>query len=122
VNAQEIETPADRLREAAERIRDHYGRGRVIDRMGRVCAIGALCQVEKGSRPLGTRIRLHRDPMATAALLALNDYLVEQGARQPSGIGSHPADVVAYWNDHALDGSVVASMMQKAAARLEERV
>lgn len=119
------ETPADRLREAAELVRQGHTRGKMIDSLGvRRCAVGAICRVQGGGelyRDIGKMLGL--DPIADAAVNALHDVLpsVEQEPCLPPS--PHKSTRVTVWNDrHAADGEHVAGMMEKAAAQYEERV
>jgi hypothetical protein len=128
------ETPADRLRDAASYVRDHHTRGGLLDAQGNVCAVGAVLKLgQSGDLPgeckrIGMRpaeVELRRDPIAQAAVKILCGHLVSE-AGQPADRRWELLHVsvlmVEHWNDHeARDGAEVAAVMEKAAARWEER-
>ena len=118
----ETETPADRLREAANTVRQGHCRGHMIDRWNNRCAIGALTRVQAGNLKSPMRLLID-DPIALEASSALAGYLETAGVSAchcGRGLAHH---TVASWNDSiAADGEAVASAMEKAAAAYEERV
>jgi hypothetical protein len=117
------ETLADRLRAAAGRIRDHFGRGQLHDEAGNVCAIGAILDARS---PDAKVISIYSDVVADNALTELHLYLIEQhriGAIDLARAGhSFRVDAITMWNDLVVrDGDEAATVMEKAAARWEER-
>ena len=122
----EQETAADRLRAAAGRVRDNWCTGNLRTAVGRLCALGAFCDVQ---RPMlgggGLVTLLAADLVAVSAMSELQGYLVETVFPGVSD-AAHPewcTATIESWNDgYAQSGAEVAEVMEKAAARAEERV
>lgn len=110
------ETPADRLRTAAPYIRDHHGRGMLVDADGRTCAVGAILQLRNLTEYSPTAL-LFNDRTADRAVTALAGYLrqAELGPKFECQLA-----LVEEWSDNAEDGVQVAEVMEKAAAWWEE--
>jgi hypothetical protein len=117
------ETLADRLRAAAGRIRDHFGRGELCDEDGNVCAIGAVLDVRTMSANDAMMMGIYSDVVADNALTELHLYLIERhliGAANAED--SFRVDAITMWNDLVVrDGDEAATVMEKAAASWEER-
>lgn len=118
----EPETVADRLRESAAYIREHWQTGVLCDENGFVCAVGALLGLREYADDQHEGMRLLMlDPVADQAVTLVADYLIANVRRF-----AHPADglrvgLVEQWNDDcARDGAEVAEVFEKVAARWEE--
>lgn len=127
------ETPADRLRAAADRIRTHFTRGHLRDDDGNLCALGAILNVTApettlfapGTGVSGVMTLFARDGNGWDATSALHAHLVANGddiglpysLRAPG----YAVAAIEHWNDVvAEDGWDAAAAMEKAAARWEE--
>lgn len=116
----ENETPADRLRAAAAKVRENWGRGRLRTETGGYCALGAICDARIGE-PFVLALLLG-DRTANQAVTALHEYLATAGeVGGPWLMPSFRVEAVGKWNDYtAADAEQVAATLEKAAARLEE--
>lgn len=105
-------TPADVLREAAERVRTRgLHRGTYVNELdGSVCALGAIYDVRSDSEHL---IELDS---STSAILA--EQVLKRFINTQCGV---PVGQIPRWNDRVVaDGEEVAVTMEKAAAHWEE--
>ena len=109
---------ADRLREAAERIRQHgWRRGVLIDDAGCTCAAGALLY----SRPSGAKEDSASDLITDVAVQELGNWIRET-IEDYRGSGLNGFDVVTDWNDrHVADKDEVIEGMTRAAEWVEEK-
>jgi hypothetical protein len=117
------ETPADRLRTAAGRVREGWTRYQLRDASGDRCALGAICDVRRRTvGSFGVMTMLFADPIADAAVTALHAYLRAAADPPLPVIPDLRVDSIAWWNDDPhTNGEEVAVTMEKAAAWIEER-
>lgn len=119
------DTPADRLRVAAARLRADFGREMFCDQDGKVCAAGAILQLRQPTSFFIVHDLIDSDPKVGAALGALAEYLRENAddlGLPPNWVAMVKDDLVPEWNDsYAKDGQDAAGVLEKAAARWEER-
>lgn len=110
------ETPADRLRAAADRIRGNFTRDRLVDDLGRVCVVGAILGL-RCTEDLDTTAYavLLTDADSNRAIVALSQYLYPDHPR------GYEISLAQSWNDtKCRDGEEAATTMEKAAAAWEE--
>jgi len=121
------ETPADRLREAAQYVADHHGRQFLVDDCGNVCAVGAILRLRSVADMNGNMFQhpmwlLATDPVADEAVSVLAEYVGGPAGSRPTRVPGARVALVESWNDGvARDGAEVAAAMEKAAARWEEK-
>lgn len=124
------ETIADRLRMAAARLRENFGRGRLVDHDGNQCALGAILDirppaVSQVAALTGLLPAIYSDQIADGAVTALHRHLVhmsEAGDMVRLSNDGFRIDAITTWNDTIVaDGEEAAAVLEKAAARWEER-
>jgi hypothetical protein len=122
----DMETPADRLRTAATRVRRGWTRGLLVNETGQRCALGAILNAQRDVRwPSDVMGPLAADPIAWAAVVALHHHLRYTDGEHHERMffaDWRTVDDVEEWNDwrkQTADG--VAATMEKAAAAYEER-
>jgi hypothetical protein len=117
------ETPADRLRTAAGRVREGWTQYQLRDAFGDRCALGAICDAQRrATSSFGVMAMLSADPIADAAVTALHAYLCAAVDPPYRVFPDLRVDGIAWWNDdQSTNGEEVAVTMEKAAAWIEER-
>jgi hypothetical protein len=121
----EIETPADRLRAAAIRVRGGWRRGVLVDERGQRCAIGAILNAQADvHRTSQAEAAVLADSTASKAAAALHWHLsTTDGEHRDRMFFAHwrVVDDIEEWNDGSeMTGVHVAEVMEKAAAAWEE--
>lgn len=122
----ENETPAERLRTAAARVRVNHGFGVLVDEFGRTCALGAILGLTDRSyaetyrrEAVAASSLLRQDEVAASAAQSLREQ-IDMLDEKPHFLLSD-ADMITHWNDRYVSGgNDVANAMEKAAARWEE--
>lgn len=116
-----LETPADRLRSAAARVRAEHTTGELCDADGNVCALGALLNLRddqyKNHYPAeyaAAEMLLSQDRIAADAAEALRVHLGE-----PVTPARSLPDIIALWNDHIAPVGEIARAMEDVAAKWE---
>lgn len=121
----ETETPADRLRAAATRVRAGWTRGQLVNERGERCAVGAILNAQKDlRRTSNAEAAVAADPSVLRTVNVLHRYLRETpGEHHERMFFAHwkPVADVEEWNDGGEQTAVaVAEVMEKAAAAWEE--
>lgn len=119
------ETPADRLRAAALRVREAWTRGRLVNEYGERCALGAILNAHMDTRRTRQTIEaVLADPVATDAAAVLHGYLSTTDGEHRERMFFNSWGVVEdieEWNDGGgQTADHVAETMEKAAAAWEE--
>lgn len=119
----ETETTADRLREAAARVRAGWTQGIPLDGDGNVCALGAIFRMRAGNTfTPHVHVLAHRDPQGDLAAQELASELVKAGELQARSPSRPYLNTITGWNDApTTDAEQVAVAMEKTAAAVEER-
>lgn len=119
----ETETTADRLREAATRVRAGWTQGIPLDGDGNVCALGAIFRVRAGNDfTPHVHALARRDPQGDLAAQELASELVKAGQLQSSSSFRPYLNTITGWNDApTTDAEQIAVVMEKVAAAVEER-